>query len=103
MAMPFYANSAESVDTRFERYPSQCPICGRGGEPGPFPTRLQDQMDVEPLVTLRQISEALDVPVFTVRRAAKRKEFPTYRFGSGRLRARLSEVNAALNGSLGAE
>lgn len=50
----------------------------------------------ERLVTLREISCALSVPLFAVRRAAKNGEFPIYKIGNGRSRARLSEVVAAV-------
>ena len=50
----------------------------------------------ERLVTLREISAVLSVPLFAVRRAAKNREFPTYQIGNGRRRARLSEVLAAI-------
>jgi len=46
----------------------------------------------EKLLTLKEMSVALNVPVFAVRRAAKQGLFPTYKVGTSRLRARLSEV-----------
>ena len=82
-------------------YPSRCPICGRGGEP-PLPKQLAAQSDLiisEPLLTLRQIADALNVPLFAVRRAAARKVFKVYFVGNGRRRARLSEVIAAIEGA----
>jgi hypothetical protein len=66
-----------------ERYPSRCPVCGRGGEP-------------EALLKLSEIARALNVPLFAVRRAAKKGDFPTYQVSQGHRRARLSEVIAAI-------
>src|SRR5580693_9464120 len=85
-------------DLKIERYPSVCPVCGRGGEPS-LPKQLTAQSDLvaaEPLLTLRQIAEALEVPLFAVRRAATRGVFKVYSLGNGRRRARLSEVVAAI-------
>jgi excisionase family DNA binding protein len=51
----------------------------------------------ERLITLSELAEKLGVPLFAVRRAASRGEFPTYRIGNGRCRVRLSEVVAAVD------
>lgn len=51
----------------------------------------------ERLMTLREVSQALSVPLFAVRRAAKNGEFPVYYIGNKRQRARLSEVIAAVD------
>jgi hypothetical protein len=50
----------------------------------------------ERLMTLREVSVALSVPLFVVRRAAKNGEFPIYYIGNRRQRTRLSEVIAAV-------
>jgi hypothetical protein len=50
----------------------------------------------EKLLTLREVSQVLSVPLFAVRRAAKKGEFPLYCIGNGRRRTRLSEVIAAI-------
>ena len=51
---------------------------------------------IERLLTLRELSSALSVPLFAVRRAAKNGEFPVYHIGNGHGRVRLSEVVAAV-------
>jgi len=54
---------------------------------------------IERLRTLREVSVALSVPLFAVRRATKAGQFPTYRIGNGRTRVRLSEVISAVTAS----
>jgi excisionase family DNA binding protein len=53
----------------------------------------------EQFLTLGAVSEALNVPLFAVRRAAKNGTFPSYKVGNGRVRVRLSEVIAAIERS----
>jgi len=53
----------------------------------------------EPFRTLIAVAEQLGVPVFKIRRAAKRGLFPTYSLLNGRKLARLSEVEAAIERS----
>jgi excisionase family DNA binding protein len=52
--------------------------------------------NVERLITLTELAESLGVPLFAIRRAANRGEFPTYQLGNGRRRVRLSEVITAI-------
>lgn len=65
----------------------------------PLPPRQPERQLSEPekLLALALIASILGIPVYTVRRAAKNGEFPIYRVGRGRARARLSEVVAAIN------
>ncbi|HMA75215.1 MAG TPA: hypothetical protein VKP67_27565 [Xanthobacteraceae bacterium] len=53
----------------------------------------------EPFLTLIVVAAQLGLPVFKIRRAAKRGLFPTYSLLNGRKLARLSEVEAAINRS----
>jgi hypothetical protein len=89
----------EAVYAEPDYYPSVCPVCGRGGEP-PVPGKSTNPsgrlVRSEALLKLSEIATALSVPIFTIRRAAKRDEFPTYRVGRGHRRARLSKVLAAI-------
>jgi hypothetical protein len=51
----------------------------------------------ERLITLRKLAQAIGVPLFAVRRGAKKGDFPVYRIGNGRVRVRLTEVLAAID------
>jgi len=50
----------------------------------------------EKFLTARDVANALGVPLFKVRRAVKRSQFPVYRIGNGRALLRLSEVVAVV-------
>ncbi|MEP3654462.1 MAG: hypothetical protein ABJO36_06150 [Litorimonas sp.] len=50
----------------------------------------------EALLTLPKAAALLEVPVHSLRRAAKHGEFKTYSVFNGRVRARLSEIVAAI-------
>lgn len=68
--------------------------------PGPPLYEADSKLEsVEQLILLSAVAEILGVPVYSVRRAARGGEFPTYRMGKGRTRVRLSEVLAAVKGS----
>jgi hypothetical protein len=54
---------------------------------------------LEQLLTLKDVSTALNVPLFAIRRAAKSGAFPVYRIGNGRARVRISEIVAAVEAS----
>ncbi len=56
-------------------------------------------LEPEPFLPFKEISTVLKVPEFAIRRAAKRGEFAVYRCGTGRARARLSEVVLAFERS----
>jgi hypothetical protein len=51
------------------------------------------------LLTLKDVSAALNVPLFAIRRAAKSGAFPVYRIGNARARVRLNEVVRAIEAS----
>lgn len=70
---------ASTLATREPPAPSQA--TGAPGASGP-----------EPLLTLRQIADALQVPLFAIRRAAKNGVFATYCVGNKRRRARLAAI-----------
>ena len=53
----------------------------------------------EQLLTLQAAADKLGLPVFKIRRAAKRGLFPTYTLLNGRKLVRLSEVVAAIERS----
>jgi hypothetical protein len=57
---------------------------------------ITDSKVVERLLTHRALAEALGVPIFKLRRAARTGVFPTYRIGNGRALFRMSEVLAAI-------
>lgn len=46
--------------------------------------------------TLPESAKILNIPVSTLRRAAKRREFPTYQTFGARVRVRVSEIVAAV-------
>lgn len=56
-------------------------------------------LEPEALLTLPKCAELLDVPIYAIRRAAKRGVFPTYSVFSGRVRVRMSEVVVAIQAS----
>lgn len=53
----------------------------------------------ERLYTLSEVANALGIPLFAVRRAARSGEFPTYRIGNGRARVRMSDIEQAVGAS----
>jgi excisionase family DNA binding protein len=53
----------------------------------------------EPFLTIQAAAALLNLPVFKLRRAARRGLFPIYRIGNGRILVRLSEVVAAIERS----
>jgi hypothetical protein len=57
------------------------------------------QADVEKFITLREAGEALGIPYYKIRKAAKLRLFPVYHFGNSRMLVRLSEVIAAIERS----
>jgi hypothetical protein len=57
--------------------------------------------DEEKLLTLIAAADRLGLPRFKIRRAAKRRLFPTYTILNGRKLVRLSEVLAAIERSGG--
>jgi predicted site-specific integrase-resolvase len=56
----------------------------------------------EPYRTIAQASKLIGVPVYALRRAAKRGDIPMYRPFSGRWVVKLSEVEAAIRQSVNA-
>lgn len=62
-------------------------------------TQLELPGLAEPWHTLPKAAEALNVPVSTLRRAAKEGRIPTHRPFNRRVRVRLSEVTAAIVGA----
>src|SRR5262249_29610794 len=73
------------------RIPMSRPKIDRKGE--------VSHVEREPFLTLTVVAEQLGIPVFKIRRAAKRGLFPTYFLLNGRKLARLSEVEAAIERS----
>jgi hypothetical protein len=59
----------------------------------------QSSPPVEPFSTYAQVAKDLNIPVFKIRRAAKRGLFPTYSILNGRKLVRRSEVAAAIEKS----
>ena len=55
-----------------------------------------DLTSPEQFVTLKRLAAILGVPYHAVLRAKREGQFPTYRFGNGRILARVSEVKAAI-------
>ena len=51
---------------------------------------------LEKLLTIREVSAALNVPLFAMRRAVKAGFIPAYTIGNRRLRLRMTEVLAAI-------
>jgi excisionase family DNA binding protein len=66
------------------------------GEMRGFMLNRPIDLNPEHFITLGELAENLGVPLFAVRRAARRGEFPTYRLGNRRCRVRLSEVITAI-------
>ena len=60
------------------------------------PSLEEEPNQVEKFLTLRAAAEILGVPAFKMYRAAKRNQFPVYRFGNNRALVRISEVLAAI-------
>jgi hypothetical protein len=58
---------------------------------------LVGEPTIERFLTIRAAADALGVPTFAMRRAAKAGQFPTYQLGNRRQRVRLSEVVAAID------
>jgi hypothetical protein len=64
----------------------------------PIPALSQSEMsdNCEKFLTLTAVAQILGVPLYAVRRAARRGLFPSYHFGARRRLVRLSEVISAV-------
>lgn len=58
-----------------------------------------DQGRPEPLFTIRAAATAMGLKYWLLLRAVNEGTIPSYRFGSSRLRVRLSEIEAAIQAS----
>jgi hypothetical protein len=57
--------------------------------------------DSEGYLTFKEAAPKLNIPIWKLRRAAKRGDFPTYRIFNKRALVRLSEVDAAIRAADG--